>query len=760
MNHSINELSDFNDKDLLSILKDEWEISHKERIEVIGELKGFVNKNNKPFVVLKNIRSLRGETLEYPIKDLGNREALSQKGVFVSGYLAIDDDINIMLDKLDKVLVKASLELSSPSERSKHNNPLLLETKYKNLQPIERIDNDNITLDKEGNALIGKALYDQVYQLHKAKLEPAILSEIKAEKEKLSKELKDSHEKKKLGIEKTVLDLEESVENLSSEEESIKNNLKAIEEEVINTEKHLKVQSRNSVILDKAIEESKAKKSELTRELQSIKEQLDRDKENHMKMLEKLNAFVKTQADTLMGLEFIDENVYNQIIMKPKVDKHRDSLLSFLDDFKGDYKAATSHIQAYLYGKDIMYPRHILENYFALLQTNDLIVLAGESGSGKTNLVKSFADAVGGVSKIIPVKPNWTSSEDLLGYYNPLEKKYLSTPFLEALLEASQNPDIPYFICLDEMNLARVEYYFADFLSLLEERDGMPEIHLYSDDESSHVLSEFKNVLEIINEVKSKYKKGNIINFVELLKDEDINLELKRIFGFSDKDSLIKYHSDLRRMISGVINIPSSIVFPQNVRIVGAINIDETTHYLSPKILDRAHIMKFDSPLLFDWAQIEAEINTEQDTSKAIKFDAHEFGTRNKYPKFDIKNEFCVTLAGLTKSFFTPMGVEVGLRTIRQGLNYQEKLSLFSDDTDLFMNNFFIQKILPKLTFDGSKMLGDTELKDLLLQLQAQLYPHLIKNKVNSSKGIDVVEEFELLVSKAKNNDWIVNYWA
>lgn len=760
MNHSIDELIDFNDKDLLSLLKDEWEISHKKRIEVIGELKRFLGKNGRSFVVLKNVRSLAGEKLEYPVRDLDFRETLSQRGLFVSGYLGGDDDINLMLDSLNTALVKASLELASSPERDKHNNPLLLETKYKSLQLLERIDNDDVTLDDDGNALIEKTIYNQVYQLNKVKLEPVVLAEINAEKDRISRDLKENHEQKKIEIEASVFKLEESVGVLSAEEEAVKNSLKTIEDKVVNTEKKLKEQSENSLALNKAIEESKAKKSELIQELQSIKEQLDKDKENHMKMLEKLNAFVKTQADTLMGLEFIDEKVYNQIIMKPKIDNHRDSLLSFLDDFKGDYKAATSHIQAYLYGKDIMYPRHILENYFALLQTNDLIVLAGESGSGKTNLVKSFADAVGGVSKIIPVKPNWTSSEDLLGYYNPLEKKYLSTPFLEALLEASQNPDIPYFICLDEMNLARVEYYFADFLSLLEERDGMPGIHLYADDESSHVLSEFKHVLEIVDEVKSKYKKGNIVNFVELLKDEEINLELKRIFGFSDKDSLIKYHSDLRRMISGVINIPSSIVFPRNVRIVGAINIDETTHYLSPKILDRAHIMKFDSPLLFDWAQIEAEINTEQDASKAIKFDAHEFGTRNKYPKFNIKNDFCATLAGLTKSFFTPMGVEVGLRTIRQGLNYQEKLSLFSDDPDLFMNNFFIQKILPKLTFDGSKMLGDTELKDLLLQLQAQLYPHIIKNKVNSSQGIDVVEEFELLVSKAKINDWIVNYWA
>jgi hypothetical protein len=213
-------------------------------------------------------------------------------------------------------------------------------------------------------------------------------------------------------------------------------------------------------------------------------------------------------------------------------------------------------------------------------------------------------------------------------------------------------------------------------------------------------------------------------------------------------------------MISGVISIPSTIVFPQNVRIIGAINIDETTHYLSPKILDRAHIVKFDSPLLFDWAQIEIEINTEHDAKKAIKFEAYQFDDRNKYPRFDRENDFCSKLTELTKSFFTPMGVEVGLRTIRQGLNYQSKLSVFSDNRDLFINNFFLQKIMPKLTFDGNKMFGDKELKDLLLQLQAQIQPNIIKNRVSSSDGIDAVEEFEMLVNKAKFNDWIVNYWA
>ncbi|WP_228711462.1 hypothetical protein [Raoultella planticola] len=83
----------------------------------------------------------------------------------------------------------------------------------------------------------------------------------------------------------------------------------------------------------------------------------------------------------------------------------------------------------------------------------------------------------------------------------------MATPFLEALIEAKQNPDIPYFICLDEMNLARVEYYFADFLSKLEERNEQPTIQLYSDDEAAHVLAELKGVVSVISNAQEKFSK-------------------------------------------------------------------------------------------------------------------------------------------------------------------------------------------------------------------------------------------------------------
>lgn len=166
-------------------------------------------------------------------------------------------------------------------------------------------------------------------------------------------------------------------------------------------------------------------------------------------------------------------------------------MISFSQVLDSDYVKVVSYIQSYLKEQNILYPRHIIENYLTLIRSNDLIVLAGDSGSGKTNLVQSFAKVVGGVSKIIPVKPNW---QVLKTYWVTTIrlKKYLPSPFLEALIEAQHNPEIPYSYLFGWNELGSVEYYFADFLSKLEDRENIPTIQLYSDDESAHVLSELK----------------------------------------------------------------------------------------------------------------------------------------------------------------------------------------------------------------------------------------------------------------------------
>lgn len=111
------------------------------------------------------------------------------------------------------------------------------------------------------------------------------------------------------------------------------------------------------------------------------------------------------------------------------------------------------------------------------------MVLAGLSGTGKSSLIPRFAEAIGANFKLIPVKANWTDDTDLRGFYHPEHKRYITTPFLDTLIKANDKQDELFFICLDEMNLSRVEYYFSDFLSVLEKEK--PELILFSERQSA-----------------------------------------------------------------------------------------------------------------------------------------------------------------------------------------------------------------------------------------------------------------------------------
>jgi 5-methylcytosine-specific restriction endonuclease McrBC GTP-binding regulatory subunit McrB len=120
-----------------------------------------------------------------------------------------------------------------------------------------------------------------------------------------------------------------------------------------------------------------------------------------------------------------------------------------------------------------------LRRYHLSLLTRGFVVLAGVSGTGKTWLAEAYAKAAGAKHALISVAPNWTTNEDLLGYFNPVTQRYHDTSFSRFIrlaadayyLAASRaKTPQPYHLILDEMNLARVEYYFASFLSAMEIR--------------------------------------------------------------------------------------------------------------------------------------------------------------------------------------------------------------------------------------------------------------------------------------------------
>lgn len=131
-----------------------------------------------------------------------------------------------------------------------------------------------------------------------------------------------------------------------------------------------------------------------------------------------------------------------------------------------------------------IFPKRILYAFHTALKTNEmspLTVLAGVSGTGKSELPRLYAEFGGLNYYMVPVQPNWDSQESLLGYYNSLDNRFESQPLLHFLIENKLDPeqgginDQMSIVLLDEMNLAHVELYFAEFLSKLEQRRGMEE---------------------------------------------------------------------------------------------------------------------------------------------------------------------------------------------------------------------------------------------------------------------------------------------
>ena len=128
----------------------------------------------------------------------------------------------------------------------------------------------------------------------------------------------------------------------------------------------------------------------------------------------------------------------------------------------------------------LSYPNLLITRFFASLLTKPFVILTGLSGSGKTKLAQAFVQWIcqdESQYRIIPVGADWTNREPLLGYPNALKPEEYVKPdsgVLDLIIQANKQPELPYFLILDEMNLSHVERYFADFLSVMESGEEIP----------------------------------------------------------------------------------------------------------------------------------------------------------------------------------------------------------------------------------------------------------------------------------------------
>lgn len=198
--------------------------------------------------------------------------------------------------------------------------------------------------------------------------------------------------------------------------------------------------------------------------------------------------------------------------------------------------------------------------YMTAIKSKPFLLLAGISGTGKSRIVRELARACWDVDseeykahkpknfEMVQVKPNWHDSSELIGYVSRIDGvRYVVGPFLKFMVKAIQDPNTPYFLCLDEMNLAPVEQYFAEFLSVVESRKVDKDGNVVTDplvDYSS--TEEYKSLIDQL-----------------FCDDIERNAYLTEVGG-------------------------KRLTIPHNLIVVGTVNMDETTFSFSRKVLDRA----------------------------------------------------------------------------------------------------------------------------------------------------------------------------
>ena len=171
-----------------------------------------------------------------------------------------------------------------------------------------------------------------------------------------------------------------------------------------------------------------------------------------------------------------------------------------------------------------------IRKFVAGLSVSKILILQGMSGTGKTSLAHAWGDYLNNPSTVIPVQPMWKERTDLIGYYNEFTKRFNETLLLRKMYEANYSKDI-YVTVLDEMNIARVEYYFAEFLSVLELPN--PE----------------ERYLDVVSD---------------------------------------KWESDPNGLVDGKIKLPKNMWF------IGTANNDDSTFSISDKVYDRAMVLDLD----------------------------------------------------------------------------------------------------------------------------------------------------------------------
>lgn len=353
----------------------------------------------------------------------------------------------------------------------------------------------------------------------------------------------------------------------------------------------------------------------------------------------------------------------------------------FIQDFSEDFYQLSEEedffriIQLLLYhhkGENLVYEYDIIKRFITALRTDQLVLLTGPSGTGKSSLVEQIGEVLY-PCKIhhISVQSNWTDVQDLLGFFNPLKNTYLPTPFLQALVDARNDKNTLHIICLDEMNLAHVEYYFSSLLSAREKQPEKRFLDLYA----------------------YKFYKEAVMDLEEIMQKsfDDIQAaDIEKLEPHIRREARNKYEL--------IYDYPAHFSIPTNIRFVGTLNMDETVKNLSPKVVDRSFIIELDHPNKLN--EVRQEL-ANQPVSGRLKINVNEFILPAiEEPSLSVEQQFVINhVLSYSKILEDIPNAVMNSRGIKHMERYVSCLPATKGTVDELISS----KILPRILFSKNE---------------------------------------------------------
>lgn len=416
-------------------------------------------------------------------------------------------------------------------------------------------------------------------------------------------------------------------------------------------------------------------------------------------------------------------------------------------------------------------------NYLTALRTKPFMLLAGISGTGKSRIVRKLAQATiteelqraNGYTgedfandrwtlhspanfELIQVKPNWHNSMDVIGYLSNIPSPhYVFTPFIEFIVKAWQHPEVPFFLCLDEMNLAPVEEYFAEFLSAIESRSFEGEEYL-----TDPIIKPFNSFGEEVAKIMVNTLFPN--------------------FTAADKNS------SLGKVVDHLET--KGLTLPKNLIVIGTVNMDETTFSFSRKVLDRAmsvemNEVNYDSFLTDttddDLKAIVKALEENDDADlNTLLVDRH-IEAREIIDNLGDDARFAIDYLKRINALLEGTPFKLGYRAANEALIYlQASYEFGHTDRIAALDNFTLMKILSRIEGDETKLkITDSEAdKERIAKAEVNVdeakqygemniltaLRYIITNQLGEQDKLHSVKKIDSMLSQLKRNHF-VSFW-